>query len=86
MPWCLNGPTGLPAAFRNDIILALHWRIWLARNNKVFNAHNDDSSAILRAVTDDLELWRYRYKAADRGLIDTWKNHIKLAASHGDHG
>lgn len=71
MSWCLDVPTALPSSFRNDIILAVHWRIWLARNNKVFNAHDDDSSAILRAVTSDLELWRYRYKTTDRGAIDT---------------
>lgn len=60
--WCLDGPQGLLADVRNDILLLVHWRIWTARNNRVFNAHDDDSSAILRVVVDDLENWRYRYK------------------------
>lgn len=80
--WCVCGPQGLPVDVRNDTILVLHWRIWSARNNMVFNTQDDESTAILRLVAEDLYLWRHRCKNPEKQrLIDDWKEHVKLVVA-----
>ncbi|TVU11760.1 hypothetical protein EJB05_45362, partial [Eragrostis curvula] len=58
-PWRARHPPHLPSRVWPDVLLALLWRIWTGRNNRIFHAIDDDAAAIIRNTVADLSLWRH---------------------------
>lgn len=54
-PWDIATPTHLPGDAKNDALLTVHWHIWTAWNNKVFNDQDEDSTSIIRSAAADME-------------------------------
>jgi hypothetical protein len=57
-------------------VAVILWSIWKARNDLVFNSRSSSPTMVLRRACDDLSLWRWRYRAADRPSIDLLRSHI----------
>ena len=55
-------PNALPPSIRPFVILLILWKIWDARNKKVFQDVEIDARGSVLAILDDLVLWSHRLK------------------------
>jgi hypothetical protein len=74
--WDLPAPLPLASDFWRAGVAVTLWSIWKARNDLVFNAVRSSPTVILRRVCDDLLLWRWRYRVADRPSLDLLRSFI----------
>ncbi|XP_071683190.1 uncharacterized protein [Lolium perenne] len=74
--WDLPAPFPLTLdIWRAGVVVTL-WSIWKARNDLVFNAKSSTSTLVHRRACDDLSLWRWWYRVADRPMIDLLRSFI----------
>jgi hypothetical protein len=74
--WDLPTPVPLELHTWRAGVAVILWSIWKARNDLVFNSRSSSPTMVLRRACDDLSLWRWRYRAADRPSIDLLRSHI----------
>ena len=67
----------LPQSVWPFILLLLLWKIWDARNKKVFQGLDIDASVSFRAILDDLILWMHRLKSETlKGHTSLWRDFL----------
>ncbi|XP_044427057.1 uncharacterized protein [Triticum aestivum] len=57
-------PAVLPSSVRSFMLLLFLWKIWDARNKKVFQNLEIDVKTTVKAILEDLILWTHRLKTA----------------------
>ena len=71
--WTSPLPDGLPRDVWPSIALAICWKIWDARNAKVFRAIDQNASVIIGNIVSDLILWINRCKRpVQKEHADLW--------------
>lgn len=55
-------PHMLPSSVRLFMLLLILWKIWDARNKKVFQSLEIDANSTVKAILDDLVVWAHRLK------------------------
>ncbi|KAK1632843.1 hypothetical protein QYE76_007158 [Lolium multiflorum] len=69
--WELQRPAAIgDQVWRTGVVVVL-WCIWKARNAVVFNNGSPSTGSILRTVGEELTVWRWRFKPADRPALDS---------------
>ena len=58
------GPPALPSTIHPFLLLLILWKIWDARNKKVFQSLEIDARGTIKAILDDLILWSHRLRTA----------------------
>jgi hypothetical protein len=69
--WELQRPAAIgDQVWRTGVVVVL-WCIWKARNAVVFNNGSPSTGSILQTVGEELTVWRWRFKPADRPALDS---------------
>ncbi|WVZ83202.1 hypothetical protein U9M48_030372 [Paspalum notatum var. saurae] len=74
--WSAHHPAAVCSSHWADVLLALLWRIWEARNNHVFGSELSCVRVVISRVCDDLNIWRYRLPVHSRAGLDAWRMHL----------
>ena len=70
-------PPTLPDTVRPFMLLLFLWKIWDARNKKVFQNIELDASQTLVAILDDLITWSHRLRTETlRGHAGLWRDFL----------
>lgn len=70
-------PASLPTSVRPFMLLLILWKIWDARNKKVFQDLEIDASDSIRAILDDLIIWSHRLKSETlMGHAGLWREFL----------
>uniref|UniRef100_A0A453FU27 Reverse transcriptase zinc-binding domain-containing protein n=1 Tax=Aegilops tauschii subsp. strangulata TaxID=200361 RepID=A0A453FU27_AEGTS len=70
-------PSALPDTVRPFMLLLILWKIWDARNKKVFQNLELDASQTLRAILDDLITWSHRLRTETlKGYAGLWRDFL----------
>ena len=70
-------PDPLPTTVRPFMLLLILWKIWDARNKKVFQGLDVVASNSLRAILDDLIVWSHRLKSVTlEGHAGLWREFL----------
>jgi hypothetical protein len=75
--WSSPLPPNLPSSIWNSVALTILWKIWDARNAKVFRAIDQSPATTLSNIIADFTLWSHRFKQA--GMIvdaNLWRSHL----------
>ncbi|KAF8780235.1 hypothetical protein HU200_001905 [Digitaria exilis] len=75
MPWCLGRELQLPQQVAFDVMLAILWQLWKARNALIFDQKFLSPTDVLRRAVDDLGSWSCRYKALEPHL-QCWREYL----------
>jgi hypothetical protein len=79
--WSSPLPPNLPASIWNSVALTILWKIWDARNAKVFRAIDQSPATTLSNIITDFTLWSHRFKKAEmRVHADLWRDYLSLSS------
>jgi hypothetical protein len=77
--WSTPLPHQLPAAIWSSVALTILWKIWDARNAKVFRAVDQPVEVTLRNIISDFTMWSHRIKKAEMKVhADLWRDYLSL--------
>jgi hypothetical protein len=77
--WSTPLPRHLPSSIWNSAALTILWKIWDARNAKVFRVVDQPLELTLRNIVSDFTLWSHRFKKAEiRVHADLWRDYLSL--------
>jgi hypothetical protein len=77
--WSSPLPSNLPRSVWNTVALIILWKIWDARNAKVFRNIDQPHTLTVKNIISDLTLWTHRFKqAALRVDADLRSHHLTL--------
>jgi hypothetical protein len=74
--WDLQGPAQSPPDAWQFGLAAILWSIWKSRNDLVFKGVTHSTASTLRRVCDDLFLWRWRLRPADRAPLGDLRSYL----------
>ncbi|KAK1681640.1 hypothetical protein QYE76_042488 [Lolium multiflorum] len=75
--WHTQLPNHLPRSIWNSIALIILWKIWDARNAKVFRDSDITATLTVTNIVSDFTLWSHRFRQAEiRVDADLWRNHL----------
>lgn len=77
--WSSPLPPNLPSSIWNSVALTILWKIWDARNAKVFRAIDQPTTSTLSNIVSDFTLWSHRFKQAELKVhADLWRDYLSL--------
>jgi hypothetical protein len=80
--WSAPVPPRLDAKMWSLVLQTILWRLWDARNGKIFRAECPSARSVITRICDDLTIWRRRLKD-DHSVnsLVAWRNHFSLCNS-----
>jgi hypothetical protein len=77
--WTTPFPQNLPSSIWNSVVLTVLWKIWVARNAKVFRTVDQPQATTMRNIISNFTLWSHRFrKAESRVHADLWRDYLSL--------
>lgn len=80
--WDAPLPQVTPASVWPFVLLTILWKIWEARNDKLFRSVDRRSSSSCRLILSDLDLWSHRLlKPGDKEAVSSWRLFLSARCS-----
>ncbi|KAK1606196.1 hypothetical protein QYE76_029880 [Lolium multiflorum] len=78
--WDLAAPASTRLDTWRFALAAILWSIWKSRNDLVFNGVRHSTESTLRRAGDDIAVWRWRLRSADRAPLDSLRAFVLARA------
>jgi len=82
--WSSSVPAHLDKNLWPDVLCAILWRMWEARNNDVLRGESSDARIILTKTREDLDVWALRYKKEAHRALSRWLEYLLLCTTNYD--